>query len=57
MQRLGGGVLALVLLRGLMAWGAKGPTEAPQESWLSILKPCREKPPVLFSYLRHPMPP
>ena len=54
MQRVAGGVLALVLLWGLLAWGAKGPTEAPETSWLSISKPCREKPPVLFSHQLHP---
>jgi len=54
MGRLGGGLLALTLLWGLGAWGSVGPTAPPDESWLNIQKPNREKPPVKFSQRRHP---
>lgn len=54
MGRLSHGVIALTLLWALCAWGATGPTKPPDESWLSLQKPHRGKPPVLFSHRRHP---
>ncbi|MGQ9688347.1 MAG: cytochrome c3 family protein [Desulfobaccales bacterium] len=54
MGRRGGWLLAVMLLWGLAAWGAGAPTEPPEESWLSLSKPNREKPPVRFSHRRHP---
>lgn len=55
MRGMGGWVVAvLVLAWGLGAWAAGKPTEAPDESWLSIQKPRHEKPPVRFSHERHP---
>jgi len=57
MGRKGGWVLALGLLWGLGAWGATGPTEPPDESWLIIPTPGpREKLPVKFSHRRHSKP-
>ena len=54
MGRRRGWLLAVTLLWGLAAWGAGALTEPPEESWLVISKPQREKPPVRFSHLRHP---
>lgn len=46
----------LMFLWSLAAWGTSGPTEPPAESWLSLNKPRREKPPVWFSHRRHAKP-
>ncbi len=54
MARRSGWFLAVALLWALGAWGAAGPTEPPDDGWLAIQKPRREKPPVRFSHRRHP---
>jgi hypothetical protein len=56
MKRFGVGVLALALLWGFLAWEAVGSTHPLDQYWLSIVKPYREKPPVLFNHLRHGKP-
>jgi hypothetical protein len=54
MVRRRGWWVAVALLYALGAWGAAGPTDPPDQSWLNIDKPRREKPPVRFSHRRHP---
>ena len=56
MRRAGGWFLGFLLLWGLGAWATVGPTDPPDESWLKIEKPHREKPPIKFSHRRHPKP-
>jgi Class III cytochrome C family len=56
MKRIGGGVFALTLLWGILAWGTVGPTEPPSQSWLRIAQPRHEQPSVLFSHRRHSKP-